>query len=78
MQPKTDKKVGERRRTAVLAVLVIVGGIVGVMSMPLLALAATPCITFQSDPVISYGACTSADNGAGGSSILSMSNPVSV
>ena len=77
METQTDKKVKQQRRTATLAVLVIVGGFVGIISISVLAEAATPCVSFQSYPSISYGTCTSTDNGNSGR-VISMSSPVSI
>ena len=75
MIKKTDKKI-QQKRTAILAILVTVGSLAGVISMIPLVQAATPCISFQSDPPISYGVCTSSDRASG--SVVSMSGPLNV
>ena len=75
MIKKTDKKI-QQKRTAILAILVTVGSLAGVISMIPLVQAATPCISFQSDPPISYGVCAPTDRTS--ASVLSMSGPLNV
>ena len=75
MIKKTDKKI-QQKRTAILAILVTVGSLAGVISMIPLVQAAPACISFQSDPPISYGVCAPTDRTS--DSVLSMSGPLNV
>jgi hypothetical protein len=75
METKKDKKI-QKTRTAMLTILVTVGCLVGVMSISVLVQAATPCITVESDPTISYGTCKSTDSAK--NEVLSMSSSLYV